>query len=144
MAIHGQGIGLFTTENIKAVIKAIPQSNGSYQDVARQVENNGVSLSPHTLSRWVKNGRADRRRKEGQTAYARFSERYDILRSENCKPDDNRDRELDRALMEIDRECECGEPRVLMPDGTVGDACRNCLAIDEQRQSRRRTTRDRE
>ena len=31
-----RGVGLFTAENIVAVIRAIPESDGSYRDVARK------------------------------------------------------------------------------------------------------------
>ena len=31
-----RGVGLFTAENIVAVIRAIPESDGTYRDVARK------------------------------------------------------------------------------------------------------------
>ena len=36
MASHTQGIGLFTAENIAAMLQAIPDSNGTYADTAGQ------------------------------------------------------------------------------------------------------------
>ena len=34
-----RGVGLFTAENIVAVIRAIPESDGTYQDVARKPQS---------------------------------------------------------------------------------------------------------
>ena len=34
-----RGVGLFTAENIVAVLKAIPESDGTYRDVARKPES---------------------------------------------------------------------------------------------------------
>ena len=34
-----RGVGLFTPENIVAAIRAIPESDGTYRDVARKPES---------------------------------------------------------------------------------------------------------
>ena len=45
-----QGVGLFTAENIVAAIRAIPESDGTYRDVARKAEQyGGYFQSPHHL-----------------------------------------------------------------------------------------------
>ena len=36
-----RGVGLFTAENIVAAIRAIPESDGTYRDVARKAEQYG-------------------------------------------------------------------------------------------------------
>ena len=36
-----RGVGLFTAENIMAVIRAIPESDGTYRDIARKAEQYG-------------------------------------------------------------------------------------------------------
>ena len=45
---------------------------------------------------------------KSQTAYGRFSQRYDSIMAEHCSPDANRSRELDRAFDILERTCECG------------------------------------
>ena len=52
-----RGVGLFTVENIVAVIRAIPESDGTYRDVARKAEQYGSTVHYHTISNWVRHGR---------------------------------------------------------------------------------------
>ena len=54
-----RGVGLFTTENIVAILRAIPESDGSYREVARKAEQYGSTVHYHTISNWVRHGRAD-------------------------------------------------------------------------------------
>ena len=51
------GIALFTTENITAILRSIPDSNDTYADIARQARGHGAIVSPRTISRWVNVGR---------------------------------------------------------------------------------------
>ena len=44
-----RGVGLFTAENIVAVIRAIPESDGTYRDVARKAEQYGGNVQYHTI-----------------------------------------------------------------------------------------------
>ena len=53
-----RGVGLFTAENIVAVIRAIPESDGTYRDVARKAEPYGGNVQYHTISNWASHGRA--------------------------------------------------------------------------------------
>ena len=48
MASHTKGIGLFTAENIAAMLQAIPDSNGTYADTAGKAQKHGAILSPYT------------------------------------------------------------------------------------------------
>ena len=48
-----RGVGLFTAENIVAVLRAIPESDGTYRDVARQAEQYGSKVQYHTISNWA-------------------------------------------------------------------------------------------
>ena len=73
------GIALFTTENITAILRSIPDSNDTYADIARQARGHGAIVSPRTISRWVNVGRADILARRNNTAYARFAKRYDGL-----------------------------------------------------------------
>ena len=70
------GVGLFTTENIVAVLRAIPESDVTYRDVARKAEQYGGNCHYHTISNWVSHGRADVVAGQPSTAYARFTKRY--------------------------------------------------------------------
>ena len=121
-----RGVGLFTAENIVAVIRAIPESDRTYRDVARKAEQYGGNCHYHTISNWVSHGRADVQAGQPSTAYARFTKRYKELVDEHCGPDNNRNREFDRALEILERTCECGNDKMLMLDGTLGDSCREC------------------
>ena len=93
-----RGVGLFTAQNIVAAIRAIPESDGTYRDVARKAEQYGGNFHYHTISNWASHGRADIEAGQPSTAYARFTKRYRDLVAEHCGPDTNRNRELDRAL----------------------------------------------
>ena len=72
------------------------------------------------------------------TAYARFTKRYRHLIAEHCGPDTNRNREFDQALEILEGACECGNDKMLMPDGKPGNTCQECQDLDA-RQRRRRT-----
>ena len=45
MAKTSKGVRLFTCEHIVAVLRAIPQSNDTYKDIARRAEHYGASLN---------------------------------------------------------------------------------------------------
>ena len=91
-----RGVGLFTAENIVAVIRAIPESDGTYRDIARKAQQYGGN----------------------------------VLVAEHCGPDNNRNREMDRALEILKRTCECGNDKVLMPDGKLSSTCQDCQDLD--------------
>ena len=93
-----RGVGLFTAENIVAAIRAIPESDGTYRDVARKAEQYGGNFHHQTIANWVRHGQADMETGQPSTAYARFTKRYQDLIDEHCGPDNNRNREFDRAL----------------------------------------------
>ena len=121
-----RGVGLFTAENIVAVIRAIPESDGTYRDVARKAEQYRGTVHYHTIAGWLSHGRADVVAGQPSTAYARFTKRYRELVAEHCGPDTNRNREFDRALEILERTCECGNDKVLLPDGKLAEQCREC------------------
>ena len=45
-----RGVGLFTAENIVAVMRAIPESDGTYRDVARKAEQYGGNFHHQTIA----------------------------------------------------------------------------------------------
>ena len=116
-----RGVGLFTAENIVAVIRAIPESDGTYRDVARKAEQYGGNFHHQTIANWVRHGQADMEAGQPSTAYARFTKRYQDLIAEHCGPDNNRNHEFDRALEILKRTCECSNDKLLVPDGKPGE-----------------------
>ena len=40
---------------------------------------------------------------------------------EHCSPDANRNCQLDRVLEILERTCECGNDKVIAPDGSLAD-----------------------
>ena len=132
MASVINGIGAFTTENIVSILRALPDTNGTYAQVIAFATENGAQLSANTIGKWITNGRADIQAGKSQTAYARFSQRYDSIMAEHCSPDANRSRELDRAFEILDRTCECGNDKMLAPDGSLADRCRECQERDRR------------
>ena len=137
MPNRSPGVGLFTAENITAVLRAIPESDGTYRDVARKAEQYGGRFHHNTMSNWVKHGQADLEVGQPFTAYARFTKLYKDLVAEHCRPDSNRSREFDRALEILKRTCECGNDKMLLPNGEVGDTCQECQALDTRQRRRR-------
>ena len=133
-----RGVGLFTTENIVAVIRAIPESDGTYRDVASKADQYGGNVHYHTTSNYLSHGRLDIEAGQPSTAYARFTKLYQELVGEHCRPDHNRNREMDQALEILKRTCECGNDKVLMPDGKLSSTCQECQDLDT-RQRRQRT-----
>ena len=130
----------FTAPNIAAVLSALPETDGTYHDVIRQVSEYGVALSPSTLSKWVSTGRADIKANRRQTAYARFAQKYDQLKREHCAVDANRTREFDLALQILERICDCGNEEIILPDGTLSDTCRQCQDLKDHGRPTRRST----
>ena len=136
-----RGVRKFNVQNLVAVLRAIPESNGTYADVARIAQGHGGDVRSHTIANWVQAGKADMRNGNNTTAYARFTRTYRELIDEHCGSEINRTRELDRALEIIARTCECGNEKVVLADGTVAEQCRLCYELDKApRHGRRRTS----
>ena len=133
-----RGVGLFTAENIVAIMRATPESDGTYRDVARKAQQYGGTAHHHNICSWVNRGKADIKAGKQSTAYARFTKRYKELVAEHCGPDANRSRELDRALELMVRTCECGNEKMLMPDRKLGSTCQECQDLDARQRHRAR------
>ena len=138
MSNKTRGVGLFTAENIVAVLRAIPESDGTYRDVARKAEQYGGNVHYHTIAGWLSHGRADVAASQPSSAYARFTKLYQELVGEHCRPDHNRSRELDQALEILKRTCECGNDKMLLSDGKLSSTCQECQDLDT-RPRRQRT-----
>ena len=125
-------VGSFTADQIVAVLRALPETDGTYAQVIACATEHGAQLSVTTLGKWLTTGRADIEAGNAQTAYARFSQRYDSIMAEHCSPDSNRNRQLDRAFEILERTCECGNDKTIAPDGTLADTCRECQERDHR------------
>ena len=135
-----RGVGMFTAENIVAILRAIPGSDGSYRDVACKAQQYGGNFQYHTISNWISHGRADIEAGQPSTAYAGFTKRYQEMVAEHCGPDTNRNREFDRALEILERTCECSNDKMLLPDGRLGNTCQGCQDLDGRQRRRARRT----
>ena len=91
-----------------------------------------------------------RRARKNTTAYARFAKLYDDLLTEHCRPDAIRQRKFNRTLEMLlktagrtpsARTCGCGNDKMLMPNGTLGEACCDCQEIEDRGHQRRRAER---
>ena len=92
---HTSGTAQFIAENIIGILRAIPHSDGSYADVCQKAEEQGVSMSPYTISYWVNSGRGDTRKGYPSTGYARFASEYDRRVVKFCGPKANRTEDLE-------------------------------------------------
>ena len=68
-----------------AAIRAIPESDGTYRDVARKAEQYGGNFHHQTIANWIRHGRADVAASQPSTAYARFTKRYRELIDEHWR-----------------------------------------------------------
>ena len=136
MTTPNRGVGKFTTQNLVAIVRAVPESTGTYADVTRVAADHGGDFQPHNIANWVQGGNADIRDGNTTTAYARFAKIYRELREEHCGAEINRSRELDRALETIARTCQCGNQKTLMANGHLSDQCQVCHTLDATPRSR--------
>ena len=125
-------IGAFTTENIVAVLRAVPETDGKTAHVIVKAREYGANLGTQTLNRWIYAGHADIRDGRNQTAFARFTKRYEDIKREFCGSDANRTRELDRAFEILERTCDCGNTKETLPDGSLDEVCRECREIESK------------
>ena len=119
-------VGKVAVQNLVAVFRAVPESDGTYADIARVAKDHDGDVHPHTIAGWVQAGNADIRANKNATAYTRFTKHYQELVKQHCSGNVNRNRELDRALEILERTCECGNEKMLLPDGKLAEQCREC------------------
>ena len=138
MTTPQRGIGKFTVQNLVAIIRAVPKSNGTYADVAKLTTERNGDVPAHTIANWVQAGNADIREGNNATAYARLAKIYTDLLEENCGAEANRTYELERALEILELTCECGNEKMVQEDGKVADQCQICRELDEATRMPRR------
>ena len=141
-------MGHFTAENIVSVLRALPETDGTYAEVAKRAREYGAAVSKDTLGKWVSTGRRDLKAGKRATAFARFAQLFDKIKAEECSPEINRISEYERALQILEKICGCGHEKMVLPDGSLADSCRRCQEIEEQeplrKGSRRSTARRRD
>ena len=73
MVKQSNSLAYFTAENIVGVLRALPQTDGTYAEVVEQATEYGATISKAVLGKWMANGHRDSERGNRQTAYARFA-----------------------------------------------------------------------
>ena len=148
MASNTNGVGHFTAENIAAVLRALPETDGTYKQVVEQAREYGAEVSKDTLGKWVSTGRRDLKAGKRSSAFARVAQLFDNIKAESCSTDVNRMREYERALLLLELTCGCGNEKMTMTDGSVGDSCSRYQEVEggepQRKDSRRATARRRD
>ena len=71
------GVDDFKAENLVAILRAVPQTDGTCSAVARKAHEYGSTVLASTLDEWLQEGREDLISGETETAFARFVTAYD-------------------------------------------------------------------
>ena len=74
---NNYGIGYFTAENLAAVLRALPETDGTYAEVVKRARDYEADVSRYLLGKWVATGRRDRKAGNRASAYARFAEHFE-------------------------------------------------------------------
>ena len=126
---------VFTSNNIVAILRSVPESSGTYEDVARVArENYEVSVTPHTISNWVSAGQKLTRDNKKDAGYAMFAVKFKELVKLHCSDAEFRRREMEAALEILSSTCDCGNPLEKFEDNTKGAVCVDCKMLDRKGQ----------
>ena len=133
-----RGVGLFTAENIVAVIRAIPESDGTYRDIAVRPSNTAAtftttpfrtgSATAGLMLKLANRPPPTPDSPNGTESWSTSTADRTTTGTANC----------DRAIEILERTCECSNDKLLLPDGKLGNTCQECKDLDA-RQRRRRT-----
>ena len=74
---HDHWVGEFRAENLVAILRAIPQTDGTYSAVATKAREYGSTVLASTLDEWIQEGRDDLIAGDSETAFARFATAYE-------------------------------------------------------------------
>ena len=124
---------LFRSNNLIAVLQALPHSDGTYSGVIEQIKEvhgEDIPFSVKTLGQWLARGHKDLRHNRKGTPYARFAARFDAIKAEHCTFEMVMNREVDEAFAFLDSHCECGERLQEFSDGSLGKTCWECANLD--------------
>ena len=73
-------VGYFTAENLAAILRAVPKTDGTYRAVVAKAREHGGDVPEAELARWITEGNADIRAGNDETAYARFTRKFEELK----------------------------------------------------------------
>lgn len=71
------GVGDFRAPNLVAILRAVPQTDGTCSAMASKAQEYGSTVLASTLDEWIQEGREDLIAGDTQTAFARFVTAYD-------------------------------------------------------------------
>ena len=71
------GVGDFKAENLVAILRAVPQTDGTCSAAASKAREYGSTVLASTLDEWIQEGREDLIAGDVDTAFARFATAYD-------------------------------------------------------------------
>ena len=134
---------LFTAENIVALMRAAPDSDGTYADVCKiALEFSGCDVSPSVLGCWVRKGRSLADAGIVEHPYAQFAREFvPRLPAKGSGRDRGRAAaaaSLQQALSDLETRCDCGRPKDRdMP------ACTLCTSLDGELPARQLSSRKR-
>ena len=71
-------VGYFTAENLVAILRAVPKTDGTYRAVVAKAARAWRRWCPkRNCTRWIAEGNADIRAGNDETAYARFTRKFE-------------------------------------------------------------------
>ena len=76
-ASRGHGVGDFRAANLVAILRAVPQTDGTRNTVASKAREHGSTMDEATLDEWIQEGREDLIAGDTETAFARFVTAFD-------------------------------------------------------------------
>ena len=71
------GVDDFRAPNLVAILRAVPQTDGTCSAVASKAQEYGSTVLASTLDEWIQEGREDLIAGDTETAFARFATAYD-------------------------------------------------------------------
>ena len=74
---HADAVGEFRAENLVAILRAVPQTDGTCSEVASKAHEYGSTVLGSTLDEWIREGREDLIAGDTETAFARFVTAFD-------------------------------------------------------------------
>lgn len=75
------GVDDFRAANLVAILRAVPQTDGTCSAVASRAREYGSTVLASTLDEWIQEGHEDLIAGDTQTAFARFATAYEERKS---------------------------------------------------------------
>ena len=74
---HDHLLGEFRTENLVAILRAVPHTDGTSKAVASEACEYGSTVLASTVDEWIQEGREDLIAGDTEIAFARFATAFD-------------------------------------------------------------------